>query len=271
MALPDGPTDPLIYNFGYRGALPLWSWMNLLRLLDHGIRPQFVVVQLALAECGVARSAEEQLSRWTNRISSADVLRLHPYANNTLSFPSRWIGSRLAAWQTFAECIRSDVLREWDPEKVRRSHSWEIMDRYGFVPLLTRESDSSRREERFAVALQRHARSLAGRPVSELTRRVHRDLVDRCAAEGIRVALAWAPESPRYRSENDPAAPRIVEEYSRFLSTELGAEVFPAAEHLAESDFVDGYHLLPAGATTYSRWLAETHLKKWFARHARLR
>ena len=45
----------------------------------------------------------------------------------------------------------------------------------------------------------------------------------------------------------------------------MGVRVFPAPEHLDEADFMDGYHLLPAGAAKYSRWLADNHLKPWLA------
>jgi hypothetical protein len=140
------------------------------------------------------------------------------------------------------------------------------MDRYGFVPLLRQGMTPESREEVLQRALQRHAPSVAGRHVSEITRRAHRDLVDRCAAEGIPVAFVWTPESPRYREAHGRAGAEAVVEYTQFIRRELQTDVFPEPLHLEEDEFADGYHLLPAGAARYSRWLADMHLKPWLER-----
>jgi hypothetical protein len=266
MGLPDGPADPLVYNLGYRGAYPTWAWLNLMRLLDRGIKPDFVVVHIALAECGIPHPAEKQFATWSNRLSWADLQRLRPYTKNALRFPLRWAETRPTAWSRFAECIRSDVLPEWQPLRTRRSYSWEHMDRYGFVPLPAQPFTPERREEAFRQGLLLHSHSVAGRPISEITRRAHRDLADRCGREGIAVAFTWTPESPRYRAAYGKAGVESVDAYTRFIRGELRADVFPAPVHLAEDDFADGYHLLPAAAVKYSRWLADQHLKPWISR-----
>jgi hypothetical protein len=98
-----------------------------------------------------------------------------------------------------------------------------------------------------------------------MTRQIHRDLVQRCRDAGIVVAFAWAPEARRYQDAFGPDRVETVAEYTRFLSDDLKSRVFAAPDCLAEDDFADGYHLLPAGAVRYSRWLAETHLKPWLA------
>ena len=269
MGLPNGPADPLVYNFGYRGAQPIWAWLNLMRLLDRGIKPDFVLVHIALAECGIPHPAEDQFAAWSSRLSGADVRRLQPYTEDTLRLPALWAATRLTGWSRFAECIRSDVLPDWQPRRTRRSYSWEHMDRHGFVPLLRQGIPPESREEVLQRALQRHARSVAGRHVSEITRRAHRDLVDRCAAEGIPVAFAWTPESPRYREAHGRAGAEAVVEYTQFINRELQTDVFPAPLHLEETEFADGYHLLPPGAARYSLWLADTHLRPWLARAKR--
>ncbi len=139
------------------------------------------------------------------------------------------------------------------------------MDRYGFVPYPAEYVTTARREELLQAAARIHHRSIAGHPPSEFTNRVMHDLVARCKAEGIAVAIVWAAESPRYRDLYGSSGKETVAEYNRFLTRELGAAVFPAPEHLAETDFADGYHLLEVGAGKYSRWLADTHLKPWLA------
>jgi len=265
MAISDGPTDPLIYNFGYRGGQPLVAWLNLMRLLDHGIKPRFVLVLLALAECATPQSAERQLGAWSQRLSLADMHRLRPYTENGRVFPVRWTETRLPAWTRYAESIKSDLCPDWQSWGVRQSHAWEFMDRHGFVRYPVERMKAKGREELLRGALQLHSRSIAGLPISEITRQLHADLVRRSRAEGIVPAFAWAPESPRYWAAYGKGR-ETVDEYTRFIVEELQVDVFPSPSQLEETDFEDGYHLLPAGAAKYSRWLADTHLKPWIVR-----
>ena len=111
---------------------------------------------------------------------------------------------------------------------------------------------------------------MAGRRSSEITCRVNRDMVARCRNEGIAIAFAWVPESPRYREAYGPAGPLAIAEHTRFPTEGLRVNAFPAPGNLAEEDFSDGYHLMRHGAAKYSRWLAEMHLKPWLASHSSL-
>jgi hypothetical protein len=77
--------------------------------------------------------------------------------------------------------------------------------------------------------------------------------------------LCWAPESPAYRTWYKPSALATVGAYERQLSATFGVPFFPIPEHLKDVDFADGYHMLPYGAATYSRWLADNHLRPWLA------
>ena len=269
MALPGGPNDPLVYNFGYRGASPLWTWLILMRLLDCGIRPDFLLVQIALAECVNPKPAEEQVADWTGRLSLADVRRLHAYVEDKWRLPFDWLATRPSAWSTFSEGIRSDLWPRWQPYCTRSSYTWEVMDEYGHVPYPSRQVKAAERNRWMHEAFQMHRRSIGGAPVSAIVRQVHRDMVSRCTREGIAVAFAWSPESPRYRGAYGLAGPESIEEYSCFLGKDLRESVFRPPTHLAEEDFADGFHLLPAGAVQYSRWLADTDLRPWLARHPR--
>ena len=265
MNWPDGPTDPLVYNFGYRGATPLWTWLLLMRLLDCGIKPDFVLVELALAECVNPCPAEQQIKEWTGRLSLADIRRLRPYVENEWQLPSDWLAERLSALSVFSEGIRSDLRPKWQQHRTRANYTWEIMDEYGYVPYPSNQVTATDRHRLMHEAFRIHRRSIAGAPVSEVVRQVHRDLAARCYAEGIVVAFTWAPESRKYQDAFGPCRTETVAEYTRFFAAELKAPVFAAPDCLVEEDFADGYHLLPSGAARYSRWLAETHLKSWLA------
>jgi len=265
MDMPNGSNDPLVYNFGYRGASPLWTWLILMRLLDCGIKPEFVVVQLALAECVDHKPAEQQLREWASRLSLADIRRLRPYMVDKWSFSSHWLTTRPAAWSGFSAGIRSELLPRWQSRRLRSEYTWEIMDEYGYVSYPSNQVNAAERDRWMHEAFHIHRRSISGAPISDIVRQVHCDLVARCMAEGIRVGFTWAPESQIYREAYGKGGTRSMTEYTLFLTEELNLTVFPAPVGLAEEHFADGYHLLPGAAKKYSQWLAETHLKPWLA------
>jgi hypothetical protein len=120
-----------------------------------------------------------------------------------------------------------------------------------------------RRRELEADVRWRHARALKSFAPGPTPEPVYRNLIERCRAEGIAVAFFWAPTSPAYQSWHTPASLAAIEEYKRWFAATFPVPVFPAAEHLEELDFADGYHLLAHGAAKYSRWLADHHLRPW--------
>jgi hypothetical protein len=266
MGFPDEPGSPVVYNFGYRAGRPLGVWLHFTRVLDSGVKPAAVLVQLDPNEIMVDGPAEQQYATWAPRFSPGDIRRLAPFTRDPSAFRRGWVKGRLNPWATYREAVLSDLLPEWQTTRQRASFVWETMDEYGFAPhpLLSVPDESRPGIESRVRSI--HARPLAGFEPSAMAGAVFREDVARCRAEGIAVAFFWAPTSPKYRSWYTPASRAAIEAYSRKLSSELNVEVFPAPGHLEETDFADGFHLLRHGAAKYSRWLADNHLKPWLAK-----
>jgi hypothetical protein len=266
MNFPDEPGSPLVYNFGYRGGYPLVAWLQLMRLFDAGVKPRAVVFFLASSEVMAYVPADYSLGMWPTRFSSSDLRRLAPYTENPADSQRELSAARSDPWTVRREVIVSDLLPQWQLYGTRLAHDgWERMDPRGFVPY-----PEERMTPEQGVAVWRETRATQSSlindyPLGPMTDRVVRDMVNRCRAEGVEVALAWAPESPGYRALYTTAGRARQQSYTRVLRTEVGVRVFPPPEHLDEADFADGYHLLPGGAARYSRWLAEVHLKPWLA------
>ena len=173
--------------------------------------------------------------------------------------------ARRDPWAARRTALVSAFLPEWQAGDIRAPHrSWEFMDPRGFSPLPPEwVTDDFRREARESMPTHRAVINLP--ETGAVSERAHRAIVARCRANGIPVAMCWAPESPEYRTMYTPAGRAVGTDYERRLTAELGVPVFPAPDHLDEDDFADGYHLLPDGAVKYSRWLADNHLQTWLA------
>jgi hypothetical protein len=265
MGFPDEPGSPIVYNFGYRGARPLGAWLHLNRVLDSGVKPDAVLIQLAAPELRIDAPAERQYDVWAPRFSRKDIRRLAPFAADDAVFHRAWRVCRLKPWVTYRQAILSDLLPEWNTASQRQEFEWERMDKYGYSPhpRITVAPDVRLRLQEQVRA--RHAGGLKDFKPAPIVERLYRDLLARCRAEGIAVAYYWVPLSPTYRSWYPASALAAIEEYDRWLGSELGVTRFPAPEHLSDDDFADGHHLIRHGAAKYSRWLADTHLKPWLA------
>ena len=181
-------------------------------------------------------------------------------------FRRGWVRGRLNPWATYRAAVLSDLLPDWQTRLQRLDFEWESMDAYGFTPCNALSIPDELRPGIERDMRRKLALSLEAFEPSTVTDRVFRDLVGRCRAEGIAVAFFWAPESPKFRSWYTPGSRRAIEAYGRELAAELDVPVFPAPEHLEETDFADGFHLLRHGAAKYSRWLADNHLRPWLAK-----
>ncbi len=266
MNLPEGPRDPFIYNFGMVGARPRMVLLNLIRLRSEGIKPRAALIELSPLLLAQDRSAEHELSRWGDRLSYSDLEQLSPYAPSLRALRAEWALSRLNAWPRFRLRLMSAGAPNWVPAKLQETAGGSKMDSYGFLP--HRKEASNKNALARARSKYFGERPLLDRVPEEADRSI-RDLVSLCRSEGVETALFWVPESPAFREFYGPLERSVAHDYGLRLAREEKLAVFPAPDHLPESDFFDGHHLLGHGAAKYSRWLADTHLKPWLARHVR--
>ena len=263
MNLPDGPTDPLVYNFGMIGAQPRKVLLNLIRLKEAGVKPQAVLIELFPLWLGSSPEHEaEQLSRWSERLSIADLKRIEPYCGNMATIRRRWAASRVNAWSHFRLQLLSAWVPEWVPPALREDAGGDRLDAYGFLPHLARASQPHLLESARAHYFANSSRAV---PVTEEADQAVQTLIAVCRDWGVDVAYLSTPESPAFRGFYTPRERAVAAAYKCQLSHGSRVDVLPAPEHLTEGDFADGHHLLRAGAEKYSRWLAETHLKPWLA------
>jgi hypothetical protein len=270
MGFPDRPGSPVVYNFGYRSGRLFRSCFQLMRVLDEGPRPDSVLIQLSMVDLIGGIDGELLPAEWGSRLEWGDFARLDPYLPDASGVRRSWLGARLTGWLAHRQSILSDLAPEWQVRSTRQvQYYWERLDRYGFTPHHMESPTPAYRKALYERAHRVHGPAFAGAPVSPGTEQSLRDVVERCVREGIPVACFWAPESVTYRSWYSDAARAEMNRFETWLRTEIGVPVFPAPADLPDTDFVDGFHMIKSGAEKYSRWLAETHLKGWLARHGK--
>lgn len=254
---------PCAFNFGQSAAPPLRVLLNLNRLLDEGIRPAAVVVEVLPAWLSANGSAEDQLREAAPRFSAGDLRRLAPYCADPNALRNRWAAARIAPWSAQRIVLMSHWAPRWLPWSERIDPQWNGMEPDGFVPFPNQFATPEFRVEATARARREYAAAFAGFRAGDASLRALADLIKRCRANGIAVAFAIPPVSPVFRSWFRPGVLQDGEAALRSFASNHGVEVFPTFEELEESAFVDGHHLLQSGAEKYSCWLARTHLTPW--------
>lgn len=268
MAMPDGPTDPMVINFGYRGATPAVAVRNVFRLLESGVRPSAVLIEFTPIWMVGGDGAFCPIRLWPNRLTAADVQWFVSTGLIDFEKPGRlralvnWAGVSALPWTSHRQVLMPHWLPRWVPESQVEALGLERMDRDGFTDIQVTSTTSQFDLERIRASLAPIVRKTA---IAESVRHTFQLLLDRCRSEGIAVGFVWVPLSPLVSGWIHPDAQLACERYAAELSHQPGVTVFPRPSWVVDDDFADGQHLLPPAASRYSRWLADGYLKPWLA------
>jgi hypothetical protein len=265
MGFADEPGSPLVYNFGQTGAGPLQILLTAFRILDDGVKPQAVLIELFPAALVGDGSAEDLLQTWQSRFNRGDVERLTPYAKNPRSLSRMWLSQRIAPWHSLRFPLMNHWKADWLPARQRLDFQWTGLDARGWLPYPAASVPHEERARRVAEAGESYRKQLAHYRIGAASDRALRDIAARCRRDGIRVAFYTMPEGPAFASWYPPGVREAFQAYAGRLSRDTGAPLFDASAGFSEEEFADSHHLLPGGAAGFSRKLADECLREWLA------
>jgi hypothetical protein len=266
MGFPDEPSSPLVFNFGQSGSAPLKVLLTLERLLDEGIRPSAVVLEVLPVWLAADGSAERVFRNVQPRLSMGDLRRLAPYRANGDELYWKWLPARIAPWSAHRVVLMSHWCPRWLPWGERIDPQWLGMEADGFVPYPTQFDSPEFRAIATAHAQREHAGTFSGYGFGESSLQALGDLVNRCRGEYISLLFVEPPVSPMFRGWFRPGVWESGDVRLRAFAGELGVRLVSPFDGLEEPDYIDGHHMLRTGAEKYSRRLAEWHLKPWLSR-----
>ncbi|MCE9564534.1 MAG: hypothetical protein K8U57_21050 [Planctomycetes bacterium] len=246
-----------VFNFGQSAATPLKELLTLQRLLDAGVRPTAVVVELFPPALAVNGTDETELRDRAARLSATDLQHLSADG----AFWQRWLAARAAPWHAQRQVMMSHWAARWQPWEERIDFQWTTLDAGGFQPVA--EVTSERRAALTALAHREWKDAFTGFHAGKSSVRAVREFVALCRANAIPVAFVIPPISPAFRAKFALGVLTSAESFLLRMSNELEVRVFPALTDMTEDEFIDGHHMLKHGAERYSRWLAHTHINPW--------
>jgi hypothetical protein len=237
----------LVFNFAQMGGGPLLHQVVLRRLLDRGIRPDLLYVEVVpnmMAARGRRLMEERRLD--AARLCAGEVWRLRPYYSQPYRLLGGWALARLLPCYRHQAELRGLLTGEETAGPAVAgldSHGWHARRD---LP------DAEYRRQTAALVRGQNAEfcacpALAAEPVAALE-----SLLSVCRGEGIPVALVLMPEGDSFRALYTAQARAALDGLLRRLERDWGVRVVDARTWVDEAGFWDSHHLLAGGARRFT-------------------
>lgn len=252
------------FNFGLTGIGPLQQLACLRRLLDEGIHPARLLIEIHPPLMHQTPEWNELVRIDVARLGWTDLNRLIGYSRAPGDLCGRWFISRVGASYTHrAELVRR-FLPDWlDEDRRREAVRLDQISTGGWQPVPARPADEAERRRMNAWSAGLYTVAWNEFAISEFPRRAINDMLDLCGREGIEAALLLLPEGEEFRGHYPAAAWDRLHEYLATVSRSRGVPVFDCGGWCADTLICDGQHLLPEGAAAFSTRLESEVLRRW--------
>jgi hypothetical protein len=260
-ALPPLPAEPVVFNASLQGAGPVLELICLHRLLDDGIRPDWLVLECWPPNWHQDGDLAEFYRIPVSRLAWSDLRVLCRYHARPGLLYEEWGLARITPWSSSRFALLMQYARDWLPREPRRDDMWKRIDASGWLPYL-HSADPREVRQRTPRMHRNFAPILNSFHVSAVADRAWHEMLTLCRREGIHVALLYMPESQAFRGWYPPAVRAEADDYLNGLSREYGVPLIDARDWCPDEDFADCIHLLPPAADQFTERLGREVLPK---------
>ena len=245
------PTPVSAFNFGCPAAGPITAALYFRRLLERGVQPDVLFVELHPGF--LAKTDPPFEARWLHayRLRPSEIDVLHSYGWDIPPPPHHgWKG-----WLASIHGYRMGLLNRYWPTMLACPFGLTVgirSDDRGFVPGI--EFPRHERPRALQRTRAEYAPVLADYHVGGAGCEAIRDVLALCAKNNIRAVAVLMPESSEFRGWYGTAG---YAEIAAFAQS-LGVLVFDTRTWVEDDDFADGHHLTARGATAFTDRLAKT-------------
>jgi hypothetical protein len=254
----DGSAEraPLMFNFALSGAGPIQHLMLLRTLLDEGIRPQRLLLELhplfLNQGCGALR---EECRIDVQRLDRVALETLQEYSLDPVRLRRQWWEGRLLVAfgqrHHLLDCLLPRLCSRFPQYGIfRQVNSW------GWLAFPNRVKNEEARRALVERARGEYRDSFPHFTVTSEPDRALRALLTLCRAEGIGVSMYIMPEGSEFRSWYPADSRRQVAEYLNRLQRDYGFDLHDLTTSMSDESFADSHHLLPEVVARFSTLFA---------------
>ena len=266
---PTNPQGPLVFNYSINSGMVMVQLLLLRRLLADGIRPDCVLVEtqpLFFLSAGKDNPRRKIRDLPATRVEWRDLPVLERYYWHHRQFENEWRLDQAAPWYSHRHLLQNWLMSTWVPQKKRIDNTWIHTDNWGWLvwPELIERCRDNYRLPNVWEPVHHYVEGLSHFEVNDIMDSTLRELIGLCQRENIRVVTVWVPESSHYRGHYSAALTQRIDGWFQRLQAETGVPFVNARDWVADEDFMDGWHVAPEGATTYTRRLETEVLQPIF-------
>lgn len=256
-----GGAGPVVFNYGICRSGPVWELLTLRRLVDDGVRPDCVYVEVWPYQADLSLEPFQLETRFPHeRLRWGDLQLLRTYSSAADSGSRRWYKDQVVPCLS----LRTWLLNQWAPSWVSPSQrvgaTFDGLDGWGWlaVPHLNGEHDPRR-----ALSAEYYVFGCNQFRPSDASRCAFVELLDLCRRERITAVLLATPDPYLPRVAAD--ARRRTDDWLCGLSAENDAPLIDARGWASEEDFFDPIHLTRSGGAAFTERLDREVLRPYFA------
>jgi hypothetical protein len=250
--LPGGP-EPVVFNFGVGGAGPFAELLYLRRLLDAGVRPDGVLLEVAPPLLTVNCAGPEWLP--VHRLAWSDLPLAARYRPDRRALLLEWGWARLAPCHSYRFALLNALAPRWVPvdRRLNVQDALDTMDDCGWGGRAYTAVTAEERERNLEKARREYQDRLAHFAFEPAADRALREALTLCRERKVPAALFLMPEGSTFAAFYRPGARAAIDAYVAGLCRDFAVPLVDARDWLADDQFWDNHHLLAGGAAAFTR------------------
>jgi hypothetical protein len=244
----------VVFNLGVQAAGPITNLMNLKRLMEGGVHPDLVLLELLPPLLTALDPPRERLLLHRERLSYAECEEVVGYGFPAGETRSRWREINLVPWYGLRMPLRGRFAPLWSHQSVRFDCG-RAGDLCAWLPWACDEVPPEHHRAGVEVARNEYFAALQHVQPDGPAGRALRDGLALCRDRGVRAAVVLMPEGSEFREWYPPAQWAAVGRWLDGLGREYGVPIVDARMWTPDNAFSDSHHLLRRGARDFTERL----------------
>ncbi|QDU23116.1 hypothetical protein [Urbifossiella limnaea] len=256
--------DAMAFNYGIPASGPVTHLTYLRRLLDAGLRPDLLLVEVLPPSIAALDDGPlEARFLFGDRLKHGEVEPAVGYGFPAEKTRRDWRRSVTLPWHQLRFPIMGRVHPSALPWHLR--YDWSrTEDPAGWSTPVVTDLTPEKQEEGLKRAAGEYGAILADMHPTGGGARALADLLALCREQKLPVRLVLMPESEGFRALYPPATTERLYAFLAALEAEYGAPLIDARTWLSAAAFTDGHHMLRPGAEAFSDRLVREAVLPFF-------
>jgi hypothetical protein len=259
-----GKDAPLIFNFGLGGASMFRQFICLRRLMEAGIKPQRVGIEIVGATMSQELFEMADVPVLLVRARESELSDYIKYSTNPSEFLRNWERSRWdPAYQYGMKLPRQTLAWRLIPIPWVRHLELNAYDQWGWNPQPPAPTRQDTYRKDFIVAKNQFGDKFGNFKISPKTDLPLRGILEMCKNAGTEVFLLKMPEGEDFQALYPPQAEAAIDSYLGKIQGEYGVQLIDARSWIGHEGFTDGHHLNATGAADFMHRFTDELFKTW--------